>query len=266
MPGQSIERLASGDIWRTYLRDTGETVELKAPIHFHDEFLDHETVWPTSPNAWKSTISGTSVTVGLLGTTTAVNGVAQFQLTDNNEDQKALVSFGGKYGFDCGNLTATKELQFETRVKLTDGGSTPKMNGVQVFAGLMTSVPLLTGIVGWEDASEAAGFLIGQDSEDNQNDRSIFTYSDDGSTMNNVDTLVDDVSGTWLHLRVDLSDKAGLRFWIDGVRVAGSQTFDFSAIANNQLQPVVGVMKHTTEADGSAPTLECDFVRVWGVR
>lgn len=262
--GTRYEHLASGQIRRVYERSTGETVHVEAPIYFKEDFLDQVTGLETDAQ-WAVTETGTSVTVQLGTDAAGENGIVVFTGTNNNEDQVAALHFSDDHRFGVGATTTSKYAQFEARIKWVPAST---MEGLQIFVGLMGDLPTLTGTGGWEAATEYCGFLIGQDPEDDADDLSIFCASDDTATALNVDSGTDS-AGDWLNLRVDVSDKTNLKFYINGTRVAQGTTFDFSTLAAGTeavMQPVIGYIKHTTEADGNYGVLSLDSVQFWSTR
>jgi len=92
---------------------------------------------------------------------------------------------------------------------------------------------------------------------------SVLCHSDDGTTDTApVDTLVDLVDNTMATFKIDVSDKTKVKFFINGVRVLASTTFDISAYTG-ALTPIVHVEK---TSNNTTMELRLDRIRVRGER
>lgn len=88
-------------------------------------------------------------------------------------------------------------------------------------------------------------------------DMDLLVEGDDGTTdTDDVDTLTDAVNGTYLTLKIDLSDLTAVVFSIDGT--AFGTTVDLTALTGN-LQPFIAVGK----ASGTGtPSVTLDYIEV----
>jgi hypothetical protein len=94
----------------------------------------------------------------------------------------------------------------------------------------------------------------------------VLAESDD--TTNNEDdvaTGVTAVAGTYNTYRIDFTNIADVKFYIDGVAVATGTTFDMSNLtdAEGMMQPYISLDKG---ADAGLGTLDVDYVRIWSER
>jgi len=85
-------------------------------------------------------------------------------------------------------------------------------------------------------------------------------YADDGATDNDaIATGITAAPGTYNILRIDCTDAADVKFYIDGVGVATSTTFDLSD-GTVTLMPNIMV----TKAGGAGLCdVKIDYVRLW---
>ncbi len=76
-----------------------------------------------------------------------------------------------------------------------------------------------------------------------------------------ISTGVTSVVGTYQIFRIDFTDVADVKFYIDGVGVATTTTFNMSDGANVMFQPIVLAQKNG--ADAGLGIMSLDFVRIW---
>jgi len=90
-------------------------------------------------------------------------------------------------------------------------------------------------------------------------DLSVLCHSDDGTTDTApVDSTVDLVDNTYANFRIDVSDTADVKFYINGVRVCSGTTYDISA-GSGPLTPIVHVEK---TSDDTTADVRVDRIRV----
>jgi hypothetical protein len=74
-------------------------------------------------------------------------------------------------------------------------------------------------------------------------------HTDDGTTdKNGIATGITLVNDAFHIFTIDATTPSSVRFYIDGVRVASTTTFDMSAGANVGFQPVIMAVKHGANA------------------
>jgi hypothetical protein len=76
-----------------------------------------------------------------------------------------------------------------------------------------------------------------------------------------VATGVTLTTADWAIGRIDCTDIAEVKFYINGERVAGSTTFNMSQVAGLKLQPVARIGKEASAT--TVGTLQVDYVRAW---
>ncbi len=93
----------------------------------------------------------------------------------------------------------------------------------------------------------------------NGNDLSVFCESDDGTNETvATDTTIDLVDDTYANFRIDVTDKADVKFYINGARVLAGTTFDISAYTG-LLMPIVHVEK---SSNNTTADVRVDRIRV----
>jgi hypothetical protein len=93
----------------------------------------------------------------------------------------------------------------------------------------------------------------------------IFIHTDDNVTSTaSVSTGVTLTAGVGHVFRIDFTNPASVRFYIDGTRVCAGTTFNMSAGADVVVQPMIQILKAL--ADHSLGVLDVDYVRIWQER
>jgi hypothetical protein len=89
----------------------------------------------------------------------------------------------------------------------------------------------------------------------------VTVESDDTvNEKNDIATGVTLTAGTYALFRIDCSDIADVKFYINGNRVAASTTFNMSQVPTLKLQPYA----HMSKASGAGlGVLDIDFIRIW---
>lgn len=227
---------------------TQETVSVPgAPVMFYDDFLGSGVVVPAagSPESgcdWVKKIVGAAPPT-LAGKADEVNGAIVCTLTVDDQKQNAEIYFNDELQF-----SVLQGLVFEARFKAA------------VLPTLLAE--MVIGLVSaWADGLDAATYSVfvtldgsGEiicEKDDNASDESATS----GVTLTNADYAI---------VRIDCSDPADIKFYVNGARVASGTTFDWAAsAANSKVQPIIGCYKASGAGLG---TLELDYVRVWQKR
>jgi hypothetical protein len=218
---------------------TYETVKPIAPIILYDDFL--------------GTVINTDIWTDLdvaNGTTTAP-ALSVFNLTCGvqNENQAA-----GCYGKDDKTWNIDKGLIFEAR-----------LNFAVAPAGL---VEVHVGVIA--DSYGADSMAVAAADEMSKYCLFVFDgdlvakiYADDDTAVNrNVATGVT-ISGTaYTILRIDFTNSADVKFYIDGVGVATGTTFKMNTVAALMVQPWIMLYKKTGGGT-DAGTVNLDYVKIW---
>jgi len=230
-------------VW--YDDSTFETLENTYPLQFYDDFLG---------SAGGSVFDGTQIwnVVDVAGATEAIvadsaNGVFRLYLNAGaNEAEDAVLYHNDNRTFNVGY-----GLIFETKI---DVAVLPTLTAETVW-GMAGDHHLDNDTV-----AQFAWFKL------DGSGAVVCETDDDGAEDNNdVATGVTAVPGTANIYRIDFTTLANVKFFIDGVRVASSTTFNLSALAGGalRLQPYFDLNK---DADLGAGTVDIDYVKIWSNR
>ena len=215
-----------------------ETVLAMAPCLFLDDFLKPAL----DTGYWTALDTGggaeTIVTDGN-------GGQASLALDATNEIQLAGLSFGDHRPF-----VLNQGLVFEARVKLSVLPTVTAIVCVGLSGDHNAAVDTVAESV-WFRLDGATGGLITCETDDTSNETSKVTS---GVTVTNAD---------WVNLRIDCTDPASVKFYIDGNQVAGGTTFNMSQVAALTLQPMLRVSK---AANTNLGTMLVDKVMVYQKR
>ena len=220
---------------------TFETLENTYPLQYYDDFnvvaggqvFDGTYAW----NVLDVSVGG-APTVAVV----ADSGGGQFLLALDafNEDQDVVLYQPASKTFDVGN-----GLIFEARINMAVVPGT----GVRAVAGMSGPHNLdkdLTANAAW--FSWAASMATAVETDD--------------TTNNTAATAVATaVAGTYNIYRIDFTTLSDVKFFIDGVRVATSTTFDMSNLTagEQQMQPYFSLDKAGAASLGS---MNIDYVKI----
>ena len=221
---------------------TFETLAVMKPMLVNDDFVGADVVIPASGSVesgtkWSKKIVGAAPPT-VAKTADGVNGLVACSLTADSQKQDAALHMNDEL-----MCSIAQGAIFECRLSLT---TLPTLNGIASF-GLWGA---------WGDGGSAyrvgfevpAGGIVTCESDDNATDTSAAT----------ANTLV---AGTYYIFRIDCSTQADIKFYIDGVRVAGSTTFaNAASAANSKAQPHIGMYKASGAGLG---VISVDYVKVW---
>lgn len=224
---------------------TFETIPWGAHVKYEDDFhglslIAEET---GSPGRWETVEVNLNTAIGLLADYD--NGAVSllFDVDANAED--AVLYWGDNRGV---NLKANA--QFECRARVT---VLPTLTS-QIVLGLAGDHNLDKDAV-----TEAAWFKF---------DGSGAALAESDDTTNNNDDIATGVTvltTEWRIYRIDFSNNADVRFYIDGVAVATATTFDMSNLTDAEgiMQPYLSMDKG---ADAGLGNVDIDYVRCWSNR
>ena len=272
--GLSWQRLASGQIWRRYERSTDETVRVDAPVHFYDDFLGADVVIPATGSDESGCLWTKSASTGTVAKdAVAANGRIKCATTTASSDQKAILCWDNQFGFSIGNATAgTKYAQAEFKFRFNTLSGANDLGGHHLICGVGQTVTADVTGTNFFDAgmTVVAGLDIGPgpNTASATEDVSIYLSCDDTASDVIPDTGVDAVEDTDYVFRIDFTDLEDVKFYLNGTRLLGGSTFDFSTLtaAEGIVQPYFGCYKHTTEGDGEGMEAFLDYVRLWSIR
>jgi len=227
-------------VW--YDDQTFETLENTYPLQYYDDFLG-----VAGGQVFDGTYAWNILKVGLAGTplveivANSVNGEFQLTLDAQNEAQDVVLYQPTSKTFDVSN-----GLIFEA--------------GINMAVAPGTLVRAVAGMAGPHDldkdtTANAAWFSWAA---------SMSTAVETDDTTNNTAAtgVATAVAGTYNIYRIDFTTIADVKFFIDGVRVAASTTFDMSNLTagEQKMQPYFSIDKPVPET--GLGSMMIDYVKI----
>jgi hypothetical protein len=218
-----------------------ETVHAMAPLFFHDDFFSFHEVGSLGP--WDVVEVNLNTAIGLVADGAGGQLSLAFDADSNAEDAVLFMS-------DQRVIDVSKQPVIEFRARIS------------VLPTLTAQIVM--GLAGDHDLDkdallESAWFKF-------DGDGAALAESDD-TTNNNDDVAagVTVLATEWHIYRIDFTNLADVKFFIDGAGVATGTTFDMSNLAGAELilQPYVSIDKG---ADAGLGTLLLDYVKIWSNR
>jgi len=221
-------------------KNTHETLIPYFPVSYYEDFLGDGGALP---DEWTAVdVSATGNTTPLISAD-AGNGIFRFPLDATSEAQESGMTWG-----DQRSLVLNQGLIFEARVALA---TLPTLASEAVWglAGDKNAVADTVAESIWFKA-DGDGVIVAE-------------YDDTSHTADDIATGVTLTAGTFAIFRIDCTDIAACRLYINGAQVAPATTFDMSQVAALKLQPYF----HIAKASGAGlGILDVDYVRVWQQR
>lgn len=219
-----------------------ETLVPMFPVQFYDDFIGADIVIPSSTGVesgckWAKKIVGAAPPT-VAGGADAINGVVACVLTTDSQKQDAALYMADQREFSLG-----QGLIFEARINL----ATLPTALAEIHIGLYGD---------WADGGSAyrVEFLADGSGE-------LLCVTDDNVTEISATSGITLTNTDWAVLRIDCTDKAAIKFFINGVQVAVATTFNYTATgANLKVQPFVGGYKASGAGVG---TVNVDYVKVF---
>lgn len=216
-----------------------------APVVFVEDFLYPSTVIPAAASLesgvmWAKKIVGAGPPTVALGASVAA-GTAIGTNTADSEKQNADLYWGDQRQFCLDNGLV---IEFRAKIPVLPTGTLYQVLGL---AGAWVDGPDAILLSAWF-ALRGSG-LVYCEIDDNITDR---------STSSGITVVAD----AYHIFRIDATNKADIRFFIDGSPVATSTTFNYAATAgaNSTLQPYFSGYKPSGTDVG---TWTVDYVRIW---
>lgn len=223
--------------------ENGEAVFSTYPVQFIEDFLGVAGGGPFDGTTKWNVVDVNSATEAI--TADSSNGVFRLALTADDEAQDAVLYHGDNKTFDVGN-----GLIFEARINVAVTPGT----GVCAVFGMAGDHNLDKDTV-----TEAAWFRL-------QAAASILVETDDTTNNNDdKDTGLDITNGTYRIYRIDFTNLADVKFYVDGMRVLKDTQFDMSNLSasEQQMQPYFSLDKASGTGLG---TLDIDYVKIFSKR
>jgi hypothetical protein len=237
-----------------------ETIRRESAVQFSDDFEGPDFAIPAAGAAesgckWVKKIVGAAPPT-VAGVADTANGVIACTLTADDQKQDAALYWDDQLTLPLNTAAATGAvgcgLVFEARIRLA----------VLPTTATAVTARAIWGMAGaWADNAVSATRIIF--SCEGGGDGLIKVSTDDNTTDSGLITTATSVTAAqWATYRIDATDPADIKFYIDGTRVASSTTFSMigAPTASVVLQPYVSVMKTNKAGVG---TLYVDYVRVW---
>lgn len=206
-------------------------------IEYEDDFIGTSATLPASADpATPWLIDDTSSS----GTPTYVRnaGAAILTLASTSEVENVCLHHGDALSFDIDDLLT---VEFRAKVTATLDSATTVVMGV--------------GSARADDPDAVAANAFFKLAGSNV----VVCESDDGTTDNDDKSTGVSLSSTYKRFVIDFTGgKSNVKFYIDGVRVAASTTFDMSGYSSG-LQPIFQIQK---TADTNTDALTIDYVKI----
>jgi hypothetical protein len=222
---------------------TFETLWAGYPVQYVEDFLGATGGGPFNGTAVWNVVDVGDATEAIVAD--ASGGQFLLHLVATEEAEDAVLYHGDNKTFDVGN-----GLIFEARVNMA---VSPGIGVCAVF-GMAGDHNLDK-----DSVTEAAWFRF---------DASLACKVETDDTTNNNDdkaTGVTAVAGTYNIYRIDFTDLTDVKFFIDGERVAASETFDMSNLSagEQQMQPYFSLDKGAVVGLGD---MNIDYVKIFSNR
>lgn len=205
-----------------------------------DDFVGASVTFPTSANIgtpWLTDVTGAAPPTHVRN-----SGAAILTLTADNQAQILGLHHNDAKSFDINDL-----IRVEMRAKI--GASTFTSGSILVFG--VSSDRSDTA----DSMAESAWFRM----EGANSTTLVYCETDDGTTDKNDVSSGVTLGTTYKEFVIDFSGgKSNVKFYIDGVRVAASTTFDMSAYTGS-VQPMIQLQK---AANTNADVFTLDYVKI----
>lgn len=214
------------------------------PIIVSDDFLGeayNTTFWGTT-----ETVSGGTLVAGLIDDET--NGIMGLGLDSTDEAQIAAMHFGDNL---C--LSMAQGLVFETRLTFetlpTTG--TELVNAVFGLASAHNTTLNSIATNAWFRVISSAQTALLWETDNGDTD-------DDGNS-----TGITLVAGTYHIYRIDCTNTAAVKFYVDDVLVGTSDMSTTLSAAEAKVQPYFNVSKAKSSANTGTGTIYIDYVKIF---
>lgn len=208
---------------------------------FEDDFFGADTFTTAgqgSPWAIADTSSSGAPTYATVSP--SATGEVALTLASTSEVENVCLSFGDKLCFDIDNIQ-----RFEARVKVSS-----MTTGSELVFGLGSARNDTQDSV----ANNAWFKMVGATST-----TALVVETDDGTNDYDDKATGATLSTTYKKFVIDFTGgKSNVKFYVDGVRVAASTTFDMSD-ATSSLQPIIQIQK---AANTNVDAVTIDYVKV----
>lgn len=226
-------RYRNGNI-EFYDNSTQETLLALGAVMFYDDFV----TTALNTNSWGTRDAGAATEAVVAD---APNGVVALTLDATNEVQVAGIDWA-----DQRTLVLNQKVIFEARFKL----SVLPTGSVVACVGLCGDYNAAVNTV-----AESVWFRA--------DGNGVITVENDDTTneTSKIATGIALTTADWIVARIDCTNPADVRFYINGNAVATGTTFNMNTVPTLALQPVARIGKEAGAT--TVGTLQVDYVRVW---
>lgn len=208
---------------------------------FEDDFFGADTFATAGQGSpWAIADTSSSGTPTYATVSPSATGELALTLASTSEVENVCLSFGDKLCFDIDNIQ-----RFEARVKVSS-----MTTGSELVFGLGSARNDTQDSV----ANNAWFKMVGATST-----TALVVETDDGTNDYDDKATGATLSTTYKKFVIDFTGgKSNVKFYVDGVRVAASTTFDMSN-ATSSLQPIIQIQK---AANTNVDAVTIDYVKV----
>lgn len=212
-------------------------------VEYCEDFLGPQTLTTSPANSDQWDIADTSSAGTPTYTVGGVNGEATLAFDSQAEVQNVCLYQSDVLNYDIDLL---QRIEFRVKVTAAVGGTLDSATSVAI--GLASA------------RNDAIDSITAHASIRAIGSNAIVVETDDGTTdKDDVATGVSFVSGTYKKCVIDFTGGSeNVKFYIDGVRVAASTTFDMSAYTSG-LQPYCQLQK---TADANVDSVTIDYIKI----
>jgi hypothetical protein len=212
-------------------------------VEFCEDFTGPQTLTASPTNSDKWDIADTSSAGTPTYTVGGINGEATLAFDSTSEVQNVCLFQSDVLNYDIDLL---QRIEFRVKVTAAVGGTLDSATSVAI--GLASA------------RNDAIDSITAHASIRAIGSNAIVVETDDGTTdKDDVATGVSFVSGTYKKCVIDFTGGTeDVKFFIDGVRVAASTTFDMSAYTSG-LQPYCQLQK---TADANVDSVSIDYIKI----
>jgi hypothetical protein len=241
----------NGDLLTFFDGDTGERTLPVAPVVFYDDFLGYEPLLTEngSRGIWKTVETNLNTAIALQANEPC--GAMALVLDIDNNAEDATLYWGDQKG-----ISLKYGAIFECRLKFTQ---LPTLFATATF-----------GLAGDYNATKnniATSVWFRVKGNTTLSSSGILRVETDDATVNNDDQLTGFTlnQNEYYIFRIDCTNLADVKFYLNGVRLLTTTTFSMSALTDNGavMQPFISLDK---PVGASELSILLDYVRVWSKR
>ena len=224
-------------------------------VELFSDFIQDVGETPVLP--WVVTEAGsTSATGDFID---AADGVLRLLHSTDNAAEAMLLSLGGTNA-----ISPTKEVILEARVKwtLSTDAAFSEDSDYECIVGLASAGSAVSAsAAAFDGFDDTVAFRVG--SVGGATGLNNYIESDDGTNDNAPhDTGIDWVSGTYVTLKIDMTDTSNVKFFVDGVKANNGKQINISNMAaTDLLEPYLLFARTSDGGTERAHSMDIDYVK-----